>query len=162
METLHKLENTAGGWFKGAPHLPVNARKWLADNVWWIVIVGVVLAAFGLAALLPVLFGASVLTSSLAAYAGVDTARVMLAAWVGVAFLAAVVVVELMAVTPLKEKKKAGWDYLFLALLLSIVSSVVGLVITYDFSNVIGAVLTALIGGYFLFEIRGHFTGSKR
>lgn len=162
MDALHKLENTMAGWFKQAPHLPANVRTWLADNVWWLVIIGVALAAFAILGLLPILVGASVLTSSFAAYAGVDSGRAMLAAWVGFGFLVAVVVVEAMAIMPLKEKKKKGWDNLFLATMLTVLSSLVGFVITYGVSNLFGAVLTLLIGGYFLFEIRGHFAGSRK
>jgi hypothetical protein len=157
MEALHKLENTAAGWFKQAPHLPANVKNWLSDNVWWLTLVGVAISAFGILALLPFLLGASVLTSSYALYAGIDAGRTMLAYWVSFGFLVAVVLVEAMAIMPLKAKKKQGWDLLFLALLVSILSSLVGFAVTYGVSNIFGAVLTALIGGYLLFEIRGSF-----
>lgn len=157
MGALNQLENTAAGWFKQAPHLPANVKKWLADNVWWLALVGVAISAFGILALLPLLVGASVLTSGYALYAGVDVGRTMLASWIGLGFLVAVVVLEAMAIMPLKAKKKQGWNLLFLALLVSILSSLVGLVVTYGVSNIFSAVLTALIGGYFLFEIRDSF-----
>jgi hypothetical protein len=161
MNSLHKLENTVAGWFKQAPHLPSNVTKWLSDNVWWLTLVGVAISVFGILALIPFLLGVSVLTSSYALYAGVDVGRTMLAYWVSFGFLVAVVAIEAMAIMPLKAKKKQGWDLLFLAVLVSILSSLVGFVVTYGVSNIFGAVLTALIGGYFLFEIRGSFTASK-
>ena len=47
MESIHKLENMIEGWLKPLPHLPTQWRKWLADNLWWITLVGVVLSVIG-------------------------------------------------------------------------------------------------------------------
>ena len=43
MELLSKLEHKIYGWFKSFPGLPAGARKWLGDNVWWIVVISAVL-----------------------------------------------------------------------------------------------------------------------
>ena len=48
METLHKLEDTIEGWLKPLPHLPEDWRKWIANNSWWITLIGVIISAFGI------------------------------------------------------------------------------------------------------------------
>jgi hypothetical protein len=151
-------------WFKQAPHLPENARKWIVENAWWITAIGVVVAALFVFSLIPILTGASMLLSTYGAlYAPyVDTGRVVLNAWISLAFFAVVIYLEAMAIMPLKEKRRRGWDFLFLAMLVSVVSSIVAFVVTLDASHLVTAVLGAVIGGYFLFEVRGMFVESKK
>jgi hypothetical protein len=43
METINKLETTVAGWYTGLPHLPKTFTQWLAANVWWLALIGVVL-----------------------------------------------------------------------------------------------------------------------
>ncbi len=52
MESLQKLEATVGEWYKGMPHLPKNGQRWLAENAWWLVLIGVILGAIGAIGLL--------------------------------------------------------------------------------------------------------------
>lgn len=60
-----------------------------------------------------------------------------------------------MAFAPTKERKKSGWNLLFLALLVNVVY---GLVVTFtDYggpSNFISVLISTVIGMYFLFQIR--------
>lgn len=59
-------------------------------------------------------------------------------------------VLNLIAIKPLFDRKKLGWDLTFYAWLLSMLSSVVAF-------HIFGLVLGFLIGGFFLFQIRDKY-----
>lgn len=165
MQVVRQIEKNMAEWFRQLPHLPENGRKWLAENAWWIVAIGVVVAGLAILALIPLLTGASVLLSTYGAvYAPYATGsgRLVTNAWISLAFLAVIVYLQAMAIMPLKEKKRRGWDLIFLTLLASVAMSVVAFVVTFDASHVISAILSVAIGGYILFEVRDHFADSKK
>lgn len=167
MEALHKFETTVAGWYKNVPHLPKNAQKWIADNVWWIVLIAVVLGVLGVFTGFGAIGALGAVTATygaLSPYYGVAVANVgaaITAAWIALAGLAASVVLMALAISPLKEHKKKGWDLLFLSDIVYFAIVVVSAVITYSFGNIVGALLGTAIGFYFLFEIRSHFLGHK-
>ena len=74
------------------------------------------------------------------------------------------VVVYGMAIMPLKEKQKRGWDLLFLASLIS----AAGLLISALFSgwmlvsNLFGLVIGLAISWYLLFELRGQYVSDSK
>lgn len=165
METVHKWEKTIAGWYKGAPHLPKGGQKWLADNVWWLAVIGAVLGALGAFGVLgTTLFLGSVLTGLGFAYGGV--AGVTAAGLAGVAFIVvlisiAVLVIQTvllaMAVSPLKVHKKRGWDLLFITALVGVASVVISNVLSFNLPGLVWGLLWAAVGAYFLFEIHGYF-----
>jgi len=161
MESIHKLENMMGEWLKPLPHLPVEWRNWISKNVWWITLVGVVISVFGILGLFSAL---SFFTATTNHYGPLYTAATQthgglwkLSIYISLALLVATVVVEAMAISPLKVMSKKGWDLLFLAYLLSVVSGVIGAVLNVDIFSLITTAIGAAIGAYFLFEIRSHF-----
>lgn len=158
MESLHKLEATMASWFKQAPHLPVGGQKWIAQNAWWIVLIGVALSAFGILAILPLLMGASALVT---VFGSVYSGNMVLDLWIGLAFVAGVLVLEGMAVMPLKAQQKKGWDLVFMAVLLSALSAVVSAVLLMSVSKLFGAALSLIVGSYFLFEVRSYFKAAS-
>ena len=163
MKQVRELENKLHGWYKGAPHLPKEAQQWLADNVWWLAIIGAVLSAMGLLVVVPLLLGALALTTVVAPYAGYYSGFVGLA-WLGilisVASYIATGILLAMSVNPLKAKAKKGWELVFLSYVVNFGLSIVGAVIAINVFGVLGAVIGAAIGGYFLFEIYSYF-GAK-
>ncbi len=161
MRVVEDIEKAGSELFKQVPHLPKNAREWIVANAWWIVLIGVILSVLSVLSLVPILTGASLLSSIYAPYAAASTGKFILAAWVSLAFLAVVTYLEATAIAALKAKQKKGWDLVFLALLVSVVSSVVYFVITFEVSSLFGAVLGAVVGGYFLFETRDGFTAKS-
>lgn len=169
MELVKKLEGTLAGWYKQVPfHLPTGGRRWLAANVWWLVLVGVVLGVFSVIAAVQAVMWAQHTTqlySDAIAYYGIAPATNngldMTALWVSILFFAAMVVLELMAVSPLKAQKKRGWNLLFLTMLLSAVSSVASAVLQMSPMSLVSAALGLAIGGYFLFEIHENFSGVR-
>lgn len=165
MESIKKLENMIEGWLKPLPHLPANAQKWIAINIWWLELIGVVILAFSGIALLGTLGLALGITSTIfgiSAFSGL----LAISSIISLAASAASVVVMAMAISPLKALKKKGWDLLFIALLINCASVVLSALIhmnglnflTSLFSGAIGAA----IGAYFLFEIRSYFVLVKK
>ena len=82
--------------------------------------------------------------------------------WVAFIVLLAEAAIYLLAFTGLKAVKKVGWNWLFIG---SVVNVVYGIVVLFtDYGGVghlIGAVIGAAIGWYFLFQIRDRYLGKK-
>jgi len=169
MEFLNKLEEKVFGWFKAAPNLPNDVRKWLGENVWWIIIIGVILNGInilrGFAALEEQLsLRGTVAGSYYVSSATSDWSIVTIS--VSLVFLIIEVILLFLAVKPLREKQKKGWVLLFAAWLVSAIALVANAALTLGvFSFIItilfGAVWLA-ITGYFLFEIHGQFAHVER
>lgn len=162
MEFVQSLEKSLSQLYKNVPHLPAGGRKWLGDNVWWLVIIAVVISVFGVFALLGALsaaFGLSayVASSPYAAYASGSWGMVWLVSLIALAGLVITTVLMLMAINPLKTKAKLGWTLLFIILLIELVFGIVGDIVAIDIFGIILSLLWAAVWGYFLFEIRGEF-----
>ena len=52
MDSLRNLEAMVASWYKGVPHLPKNGQRWLAENAWWLTLVGVILGTMGILSVL--------------------------------------------------------------------------------------------------------------
>lgn len=166
MKQVRELENKLHGWYKGAPHLPKEAQHWLADNVWWLALIGAILSALGLFIVIPLLLAALALTTAVAPFAagygyypdviglGWLATTLSLISYVATGILLA------MSVSPLKVKAKKGWELVFLSYLVNFGLSILGAVVTFSIVGVFGAFIGAAIGGYFLFEIYSYF-GAK-
>jgi hypothetical protein len=167
MESMHKFEKQIEEWLRPLPHLPTDWRKWLANNVWWIVLVGVILSVIGVLIIAGALLTAFALIGTVTTVYGVNVVNQSYSSWwyvasvVSLLFLIATLVIEAMAISPLKSQKKKGWDLLFITFLLGIASSIVsvflGLFTGSMFSSLLGGIVGAVISAYFLFEIRSYF-----
>ena len=155
MQQLSGLENSLGVLFKGLPHLPKDWRHWLADNAWWLALIGVVIGCLGILGLVPVVLGISIFTGIIAGPAA--GALVIITGIVNMAVLVMSVALEAMAITPLKAKQKRGWDMLFLVSLVTFTGAVLNALITGNIGNILGLILGTLIGLYILFEVRMYF-----
>jgi hypothetical protein len=169
MEFLNKIEQKVVSWFKTTPNLPNEAKKWLADNVWWFVIIGVILS------IINILRGLSVLESQLSMQGTVANSYYVSASvsdWVivtvsvSLVFLILEAILLFFAIQPLKEKQKKGWVLLFAAWLISAVALVVNALLTLGVLSFIISILFGgiwlAISGYFLFEIHGQFAHVER
>lgn len=164
-----KLETTVGGWYKAAnvPHLPKNGQKWLAENVWWLALIGAVLSVLGLLAIFP-LFLAAIAVTSIATTATLGYSVVgagyaglfWLSALIGIVSYVATTILLIMSISPLKARAKKGWQLLFLSYLLNFALAVVSDLVVLNIFGIIGALIGAAIAGYFLFEIHEYF-GAK-
>ena len=162
MESLKNLETMVASWYKGVPHLPKNGQKWLAENAWWLVLVGVILGSFGI---LSVLLGTLVAGTLLAGFGGPIGAAIGGLAFVIVAISLAFAVVDMiisaMAISPLKAMRKKGWTLLFLVALINVLSLVVSFLFQLNLFSLVWGLIFAGVGGYFLFEVRDYFTSAK-
>lgn len=169
MEFLNKLEKTVFGWFKTAPNLPKDVRKWLGENVWWIAIIGVIINGINILRGLSYLEKQASLQGTVAstwAASSVQSDWAILTVIVSVSFLVLEVVLLFLAIRPLREKQKKGWVLLFASWLVSGAALLVNATLTFGiFSFIItilfGAVWLAILG-YFLFEIHGEFAHVER
>lgn len=155
MQQLSGLENSLATLFKGLPHLPKDWRHWLADNAWWLALIGVAFGCLGILGLVPVVLGISIFTGIIAGPAA--GALVIITGIVNMAVLVVSVALEAMAITPLKAKQKRGWDMLFLVSLVTFTGAVLNALITGNVDHIVGLIIGTLIGLYVLFEVRMYF-----
>lgn len=158
MESVRKLETIVAEWFRNAPHLSLRGREWLAQNIWWISLIGVALGTFGILIVLAATFGVSTVISVYGGPVGVVVGSLaFIAVLITLAFSIFVIVLLAIAVMPLRTGKKKGWDLLFISMLLSVASVVVGFLLTFNLGSLLVGVVSAAIFSYFLFEIRSYF-----
>lgn len=174
MELLSKLERTIGSALASAPHLPAEWRRWLGNNVWWIVIVGVVACGLAILSTIGVLLGGAAFIGGLSMYGYVPAIAVSSAAlaWgvvqalVTIAFLLLQGVIFLAAIQPLKAKQRKGWELLFILLIVSGASSIVSAIMTLSATGFISGIFFGAIGfavgAYLTFEIKAEFPIAKR
>lgn len=143
--------------------LPVGVSSWIANNSWWLVLVGAVLSVLGVLSAYNTINYVNDTTQMLGAY-GASTALVgqsvnML--YVSMASSAIAAVLLFMAYPKLKAHQKAGWNLVYYNYLLnaglSLVASALFATATIVFS-LIGFVIGFAIGAFILFQIRGYFT----
>ena len=134
--------------------LPEGGKKWLADNSWWLVLIGGILTLWGTWAF----WQAGQYVSSLARIVGVDTSPDLGVMWY-VALVAMLVqgILYLVAVPMLKNHQKSGWNLVFYASLVSVAMGVVYLFVPGYAGSIVGVVLGAVIGWFFLFQVRSKF-----
>jgi hypothetical protein len=125
------------------PAFPENVKEGLAQYGPYIMLV---LAILGLLGLLTA-FGLGTAAIGIGAVAYGSGFNF----YVGILFSAVILVMYLMAFTPLKARKRAGWNLIYYALLLSIASSLLQL-------NILGAIIGAVIGFWILFQVREKYS----
>ena len=163
MKILSDLENYLVKVSKKLPHLPNVFLNWLYENVWWLVLIGVVLSVLSLVSTVQ-WYGLFVSDIYGIVGHGGRTNAVGLSIILSAIFGVIAVVVDGMAIMPLKEKRKRGWDLLFLASLIS----AAGLLISALFSgwmlvsNLFGLVIGLAISWYLLFELRGQYVSDSK
>lgn len=169
MEFLSQIERTVLGWIKSIPHLPDTVRKWLGDNVWWLVAVAAVLCGIAALGFLVGLLGqfTTLATTAVSYYASSTfVAWVMVQTAVAFVFTALEAALLGFAIMPLKEKQKKGWVLVFAALLLCLISVVVNAILTLNtlgfVTSIMFGVVMLAIWAYFLFEIHGEFAHVER
>ena len=156
MELLKSLERSVADVHKGLPHLPEGFRKWLVDNIWWLVVIGVVLSVLSIFSLLQLISLISSHNTVGGVYSGYVAQSIT---WVWVTLIVTVVEVALlaMAISPLKAKQSRGWYLLFAVSIISIIVSMLGVFFGGGVASLIGALIGIAISWYLLFEIRSGF-----
>lgn len=125
--------------FKKAPALPSSAKDVLVKIAPWIALI------FGILGILVGIGAAGI--SPLALFGGVGASMTVLIS--GVLLLVSSVLM-LIAFPKLKAMKFEGWRLIFWANAISIVSTIVTL-------DIVGAVVSFLVGFYILFQIKSYY-----
>jgi hypothetical protein len=142
--------------------LPLSARAWIADNSWWLAIIGGVLSLWGAWSFWQIghyLSGLNQLANEVARLSGSSYSTDLGVMWY-VALIGLVIegALLLLAVSPLKAHKKTGWDLLFYVSLVNLVVGVVYILVPgYGLGSLIGSLIGAAISWFFLFQIRSRF-----
>lgn len=167
MEQLAAIEQSAAKVFKDLPHFPKSVRNWVGENAWWIVLIGVVLGVFGVLSSLAALtvFGSAFVGVAVVAGGSAAAGVVILSAVVTLVGYIVTVVLEALAIQPLKAKKKRGWDLIFMAWIVNLILALVSAVVNVGVgSNIFGVVsglvwtaIVAAVGLYILFEFRSFY-----
>lgn len=169
MNILHQLEKKMLQWAKGLQHLPKGGRRWLGQNIWWIILIIVCISAlqafFGILGLFGQLSALGTLQQHYLVNPVVQTWAIVTFS-VSLFFSIIVTVLQALAIQPLRERIKKGWVLLFASWVVSVIALGVNAVLTL---NVIGFILTILFGaifmavyGYILFEIHGEFAHTTK
>lgn len=126
---------------KKAPfHLPLGLKEFLVKAAPYLVIIGVVIAV---PALLTA-FGLSALFTPMAMMGGY---KLGMLAWVGIVFSIGAMLLEAFAIPGLFKRTHKAWRLVFYASLVSLVGSLISL-------NFVGGIIGAVIGWYFLFQLK--------
>lgn len=144
MDYIKQLEKAFDEYFgKKAPALPQNIKEIIVKIAPYLAIISVILT---IPAIL-LIFGLGSLATTLAPLGGVQSVATLPTMWVSILLLIPVVVLEAMAVPGLFARSSKAWQYMFWAQIISVVSSLVQF-------NIIGALISAVIGFYLLFQVK--------
>lgn len=163
---ITKTEHVTMKWLRPLPHLPRNARSWLAENIWWIITIAMFLTAIATFVALINIFAYMSYMGNAPSYSGIYNTPLYSGLWlvdtlILFAFLALVTYLYYKAVNPLKAKHAAGWRLLFIVLLVGGVRVLIAAFMSLNPFVTIYALLASVvglaIGAYLLFEIRSYF-----
>lgn len=140
MEQQLPLEKEMRDLFAKFPAFPESLVDILVTLAPWLTVIGGVLGLLGLLALLG-------LSTAFIGAIGLNSYGSTWAYYVSIIGGAVVAVMYILAFTPLRTQKKRGWDFLYYAFLLNLLISL----ITF---SIVSLILTFLIGGWVLFQIR--------
>ena len=169
MSAFASLEKSLDELFvKNGPALPVGFKKWLVKYLPWRTVVSGVLTLLATLSL----WNAGHRVNELVDYANqisqtygggtVTAAKLGAGYWLALVTLGIEAILYIAAFPALRQHKKSGWDLMFYALLVNLVYGFFAIFTTYaGVGNFIGSIIGAAIGGYFLFQIRASYTGSK-
>lgn len=139
------------GVFKSVPHLPKGVVDFLVSIAPWLTGLGGVLSMYAGVTSLFLTGRRNELMMYIDRYAGVNSAYFTVVA----VFALLVGALYLMAFKPLKAMKMTGWMYLFWGNVIGIVQGVASLF--FGFGGIVGTVIGAAIGFYFLFEVKPRY-----
>lgn len=168
MASISELEKSLGDLYKGAPKLPTGFKKGLVQWLPWLSLIAGAIGLWSawviwtwaraaddlvdLANRLSVTYGGGQVVSN----------RWSLMLWIGVIVLLVEAVIYLLAFPGLRDRKKAGWNYLFYGALLNVAYGVVVMFTSYGgVGNLIASIIGTAIGFYFLYQIREYYAGAK-
>ncbi|MDQ6482181.1 hypothetical protein [Dyadobacter sp. LHD-138] len=143
MESRLILENELEPIFLGKfPPFPDNVKELLVQYGPYLILIGAILGLLGLLAAFGI--GGAAIGLGLAAYGS------GFSFYVGIVLAAVMMIMYLMAFSPLRARKKAGWNLMYYALLLSLISNLLQLAI-------LAVIIGGVLGFWVLFQIRDKY-----
>lgn len=170
-DSVNWAEKASAKILSNIPSLPKAGQKWLADNIWWIVLVGVILGIIGIISQLKHLIDVTTVVNTWGVFGQYITQRAFNGWWmtvyiIGLALSAVVLLIASQAIQPLKKKQANGWRILFFSLVAGLVAAVVVAVLGLNVMNIITSaaigLIAFLVGSYFLFQVKSYFGASKK
>lgn len=156
-----KLEEV---FVKKAPFtLPENAKGMLVQYLPWLTLIGAVLmllASWSLYQLLTYAVGVAGYASTYGYTVG--GAQLGVIGWLSLAVLVLEAVIMLLAFSPLKARKKQGWNMLYWVALLSVGFSVIYFFADWNLPSLIFSLFGSAVSLFILFQIRGHYVAAKQ
>ncbi len=130
---------------KKAPQIPKKWKEIIVKIAPYLAIIGVVVGIPGVLAI----FGLSTFIVPLGTIGGVVSGQPFLGVGyiISVLFLAGVIILEALSISPLFKRSKIGWNYMFYATLLGAVQNLINL-------NIGGLVIGTLLSLYILFQVK--------
>lgn len=154
---LQSLEKSLNELFVDkAPALPLGLRKWLGTYAWVFALIGLILGVITSLALLPLIGFGSVVGGA------VGDGGLIVFIWMSFLILVGYTVLLGVATPKLKRMEKSGWDLIFYSNLFFIVYNLLNWLRYVEFGSIFGLIwdlLWAAVGLYFVFQVRGQFTG---
>lgn len=149
------LENKLAEFNKTLPQIPDNGKSVIANILWILIIISIVFNIIGIITLLGVgSFGVSVL-------AGFGLGFHSMTIWgtiiFGVIGMAIVVVLEIIAIKPLKDKAYLGWRLAFYVIWIQLIFSVLNDIFLGTVSGLIGVIIGTIIALFILMQVRDYF-----
>ena len=128
-----------------APKIPDQWKEFIVKISPYLAIIGVII---GVPAVLA-LFGISAFVMPMGTLSGMMSGQPFLGVGyiISVIFLAGVIILEALSISPLFKRSKTGWNYMFYATLLGAVQNLVNF-------NLGGLVIGTLISLYILFQVK--------
>lgn len=137
---LGQVEDTLNEYLvKKAPALPANIKDILVAIIPWFTLIGVIL----MIPLLLIALGLSAFALPFMAYADVNHNMI----WVVLSIVA--MLLEAMAIPGLFNRKRKGWEFLFYAELVGVITTL--------FTLSLGGIIGLVIGFYILFQVRSYY-----
>jgi hypothetical protein len=166
MSALENLEKQLNEWLniKVPIKLPTDVRKSLANALWIIALIVGIVQLWGVWVLWHLgHFVQQAITYGAYIAGPVVSVHLGLFYWVALLASAVAAVLLLMAAPKLKQMQKAGWNLLYYAALLNAAYAIFRLFAGVDdvFSGFLGAAIGAVVGAFFLFQVRDYFTEKK-
>jgi hypothetical protein len=143
--------------------LPVSGKEILVKSLPWLALIGGVLSllgAWGLYKLATLANEWIDATSQLYGY-NVASQHDNFFIWVSLIIIVVEAVMLLAAFSPLKNRKKLGWNLVYWTSLINVVYAVLYIFVDFDFFSLLFSLLASAIGLYLLFQIRSYFLGGS-
>lgn len=141
MEQQLPLEKEMRDLFAKFPAFPDSLVELLVTLAPWGALLGAIFGILGFLSLVGVGSFVSVASVGMGAYGS------LWKMWVSIIGLGIAAVIYLLAFSPLRARKKRGWDLMYYAFLLNMAINV----ITF---NIFALIIGFLIGGWILFQVR--------